>query len=138
MGPLLIPYAWRRWGALLVFAMVLSACGGAKEEDVTFVHQMTIRAETSSYIAMRRQIDERQVVPVYVQCGILAHDQRKAPEYVPQVLYPDGYSPRLAYFTFSAADADRVRDLPWRAVVDDAWRNFYVDPFDCGPLPVVD
>ncbi|MES2786192.1 MAG: hypothetical protein V4684_12080 [Pseudomonadota bacterium] len=47
-------------------------------------------------------------------------------------------TPVLLYYRLAAADAAAVLDLGWYAVADDAWRESYVPPKDCGPLPPLD
>ena len=113
---------------------LLGGCGDAAA-PVTYVHYMTLHDEANSFLDMQRRIAKARAVPDRIECGLLSHDYNKV-SILDGYGYVDGYSPRLAYYTFSGGDAERVKELPWHATVDDRWRNTFQDPFDCGPLPV--
>ncbi len=93
---------------------------------------MKMHEEEASYRALQKQLNSRGVVHLALQCGVLAWMGERRPW---DGAYIDGYSPRLLYYRFTAADTDAVRDLGWAAEVDHAWRAGYSPPEDCGPLP---
>lgn len=112
-----------------VLSALLAACGGSDPQPpVTFAYKLKTYEEEASYREIRPQWERRGAVAESIECGVLDwQDESK----VPPFLSPDGYSPRLLYVRFAEADAERVRDLPWLAVVDDAWRETYVPPQPC-------
>ena len=115
----------------LTALIALTSCGGDKP-TVTFVHQRTFVNGADSYIAIRSLVSAQGVIPTKLECGSISIDSRKQPGVIGPI-YVDG-DPQAVYFTFDGDSAELVRDLGWKAVVDDVWRNTYVDPFECASL----
>ena len=141
-GTIMKPAIQSKFFISVCTALMLCACGGGSSgetgEPVTFVQEMkSYEEEAASYVAMRRQVQARGAVPLELKCGSYSFDPAKATD-LPDPPLLDGNTPGLIYFTFGAADAERVRDLRWSYVVDDWWRRNIRDPQDCGALPDTD